>query len=106
MRYFLLPLLEKLAGNEVQLKCFAYRIFDDENISLNPQRRNNIPLNVLLAAGINFSSIIRHGDPRFPKNLLGANVCCPYRMPVTLIPNVAMNQGPRVRDLTEDRRNR
>jgi len=100
MRCFLLPLLEKLARNGIQLKCFACRIFDDENISLHLQRRNNIPLNVPLEAGIDLSSIIRHGNLRFPKNLVLANVYCPYLMPVTLIPNIAMNQGSRVRNLT------
>ena len=98
-------LLQKLAGNGVQFKVFAFGIRDEENLSLKLEGSNDIPLNVSLESGVNVSSIIRHGDPRLPKNLFGANVRCPYRMPMAFIPDVAHSQGPRVSNLTQNERN-
>ena len=98
-------LLEELAGNGAQFKNFAFGIRDDENLSLELEGSNDIPLNVSLEPRINFSSVIGHGDSRLPKNLLGPNVRCPYRMAMAFIPNVAHSQGQRVSNLTQNERN-
>ena len=98
-------LLEELAGNGVQIKGFTFGIRDEENLSLELEGSNDIPLNVSLEPGINFSSVIGHGDPRLPKNLLGTNVRCPYRMPMAFIPNVTHSQGTRVSNLSQNGRN-
>ena len=66
---------------------------------------DDIPLKISLEPVVNVSSIISHWDPGFPKNLLGANVSCPNRMPVALISDIAVNNGLRVRNLTLDRYN-
>tara|TARA_Y100000589_G_scaffold168333_1_gene160117 strand:- start:252 stop:668 length:417 start_codon:yes stop_codon:yes gene_type:complete len=98
-------LLEKLAGNGVQFKRFAFGIRDEENLSLKLEGSNDIPLNVSLEPGINFSSVIGHGDPRLPKNLFGADVRCPYRMAMAFIPNMTHSQGTRVSNLSQNGRN-
>ena len=98
-------LLNEFAGNRVQFESFALGVRNEEELTLNLKRIDDIPLNVSLKSRVNVSSIKSHWDLRFPKNLVLPNVRCRYRMLMAFIPDMAYDQGPGVSNLTQNERN-